>query len=248
MTLPALTGCVRLPQLAQKPCRARQCISPRACARIAASPAGSRPAVARRSAKTPTDSAITLAGSSAADKSTANSGRLAWMPRKAQAPPVSRSTAPVPPASSTASGWSSATHRIRLWLRQTGAHSDAGSASAAVQPRRVRAAVRGAVERAAGIGIGARGEDVGHGGRANLPRRRRGGKPCGRDRARLILTRLVKEATMGMVNIYEAKTNLSRLVEQAAAARRSSSPRPASRWPGWCRWRQNARAAQGRQV
>jgi hypothetical protein len=35
---------------------------------------------------------------------------------------------------------------------------------------------------------------------------------------------------MLIVNIHEAKTHLSRLVERAAKASRSVSPRPARRW------------------
>jgi hypothetical protein len=41
---------------------------------------------------------------------------------------------------------------------------------------------------------------------------------------------------MTTVNIHEAKTHLSRYVEQAAAGEEVIIARPASRWPDWSRW------------
>ena len=58
VALPAERGSHGLPQTPQKRCLTRQCIRPRACASTAASPSGKRPATARRSVKLPMASGI----------------------------------------------------------------------------------------------------------------------------------------------------------------------------------------------
>ena len=131
MALPALRGSQTPPQTPQNRCLVRQCIKPRAWASTLASPGGSSPATWRRSAKTPNSVGSRGIGSSAVEQSTAKTCLPSHSPNQAQGPPAIRSAPAASPVSKTAWGAPSATPRIRLRARQTGAKTVLGSASAA---------------------------------------------------------------------------------------------------------------------
>lgn len=132
ITLPALRGAHSAPQTPQKRCRARQYISPRACASTEASAGGSRPATWRRSVKlTSPKPASAGSGSASAERSSANTARSPQRPSSACGRRSTPSATAVSTVSSTASGRPASTPRSRLFDCHTGTRRLAGSASRA---------------------------------------------------------------------------------------------------------------------
>ena len=157
---PALRGSQAAPHTPQNRCRTRQCIRPRACARIAASSPASPPASARRSSNRPSSSGSSGSGSSTALTSTANTACSSCRPRNAQGPPAIRTASAASPVRNTACGGPSPCTSVR---DAPDRHEQAGRVGQPVRdPGLVVAQRAGTVQRAAGVDIGAAGEDQGH--------------------------------------------------------------------------------------